>query len=70
MEWLMHAQLPFGLDPKQQRLEELIARTDSVPVDFDLYGVVDMEARDLLTKVRTAVCTEDESWPDAFDTDA
>ncbi|CDO69357.1 hypothetical protein BN946_scf184746.g38 [Trametes cinnabarina] len=42
--------LPFGLDPKQQRLEELIARTDSVPADFELYGVVDPEARDLLTK--------------------
>lgn len=45
-------QLPFGLDPKQQRLEELIARTDSVPADFDLYGVVDADVRDLLTKVR------------------
>ncbi|KAI0664267.1 kinase-like domain-containing protein [Cubamyces menziesii] len=48
---MLVGKLPFGLDPKQQRLEELIARTDSVPVDFDLYGVVDMEARDLLTKM-------------------
>ncbi|KAI0820740.1 kinase-like domain-containing protein [Trametes gibbosa] len=43
--------LPFGLDPKQQRLEELIARTDSIPADFDLWGVVDADARDLLTKM-------------------
>ncbi|KAL7280423.1 hypothetical protein ACG7TL_005351 [Trametes sanguinea] len=43
--------LPFGLDPKQQRLEEIIARTDSVPADFDLYGVVDAEVQDLLTKM-------------------
>ncbi len=49
---LMCLQLPFGLDPRQQRLEELIARTDSVPADFDLYGVVDTDVRDLLTKVR------------------
>ncbi|KAH9893423.1 kinase-like domain-containing protein [Cubamyces lactineus] len=48
---MLVGKLPFGLDPKQQRLEELIARTDSVPVDFDLYGVVDAEARDLLTKM-------------------
>lgn len=47
----MCVQLPFGLDPKQQRLEELIAKTDSVPADFDLWGVVDADARDLLTKV-------------------
>ncbi|KAI0675807.1 kinase-like domain-containing protein [Trametes maxima] len=48
---MLVGKLPFGLDPKRQRLEELIARTDSVPVDFDLYGVVDTEARDLLTKM-------------------
>ncbi len=48
----MHVpQLPFGLQPKEQRLEELINRTDTVPADFDLYGVVDGEIRDLLTKV-------------------
>ncbi len=44
-------QLPFGLQPKEQRLEELINRTDTISADFDLYGVVDGEIRDLLTKV-------------------
>ncbi|KAI9062546.1 kinase-like protein [Trametes sanguinea] len=48
---MLVGKLPFGLDPKQQRLEEIIARTDSVPADFDLYGVVDAEVRDLLTKM-------------------
>ncbi|EIW58547.1 kinase-like protein, partial [Trametes versicolor FP-101664 SS1] len=48
---MLVGKLPFGLDPKQQRLEELIARTDSVPADFDLYGVVDADVRDLLTKM-------------------
>ncbi|KAI0642235.1 kinase-like domain-containing protein, partial [Trametes meyenii] len=48
---MLVGKLPFGLDPKRQRLEEIIARTDSVPADFDLYGVIDAEARDLLTKM-------------------
>ncbi|KAI0349553.1 kinase-like protein [Trametes cingulata] len=48
---MLVGKLPFGLDPKQQRLEEIIARTDNVPVDFDLYGVVDADVRDLLTKM-------------------
>ncbi|OJT06713.1 cAMP-dependent protein kinase catalytic subunit alpha [Trametes pubescens] len=48
---MLVGKLPFGLDPRQQRLEELIARTDSVPADFDLYGVVDTDVRDLLTKM-------------------
>ncbi|KAI0629334.1 kinase-like domain-containing protein, partial [Trametes polyzona] len=48
---MLVGKLPFGLDPQQQRLEELIARTDSVPADFDLFGVVDVHVRDLLTKM-------------------
>ncbi|KAI0372619.1 kinase-like protein [Pilatotrama ljubarskyi] len=48
---MLVGKLPFGLDPKQQRLEEIIARTDNVPADFDLYGVVDADVRDLLTKM-------------------
>ncbi|KAI0773320.1 kinase-like domain-containing protein [Trametes elegans] len=48
---MLVGKLPFGLDPKGQRLEEMIARTDSIPADFDLYGVVDVTVRDLLTKM-------------------
>ncbi|KAI8996621.1 kinase-like domain-containing protein [Trametes punicea] len=48
---MLVGKLPFGLDPKRQRLEELIARTDSIPANFELYGVVDAEVRDLLTKM-------------------
>ncbi|TFK79726.1 Pkinase-domain-containing protein, partial [Polyporus arcularius HHB13444] len=48
---MLTGRLPFGLQPKEQRLEELINRTDTIPADFDLYGVVDGEIRDLLTKM-------------------
>ncbi|RPD59047.1 kinase-like protein, partial [Lentinus tigrinus ALCF2SS1-7] len=48
---MLTGRLPFGLQPKEQRLEELITRTDTVPADFDLYGVVDGEIRNLLTKM-------------------
>ena len=41
--------LPFGLQPREQGLEEVIARTDSLPADLDLFGLVDEDARDLLT---------------------
>ena len=48
------SKLPFGLQPREQGLEEVIARTDSLPADRDLCGLVDEDARDLLTKVGPA----------------
>nr|VWO95056.1 Non-specific serine/threonine protein kinase (EC [Ganoderma boninense] len=43
--------LPFGLQPREQRLEEVISRTDSLPADLDLRGMVEEDARDLLMKM-------------------
>ncbi|KAI0738510.1 kinase-like domain-containing protein [Daedaleopsis nitida] len=48
---MITGELPFGLLPQEQRLEELITRTDTLPVDFGLPDWVDGEARDLLAKM-------------------
>ncbi|TBU34091.1 kinase-like domain-containing protein, partial [Dichomitus squalens] len=47
---MLTGRLPFGLQPREQRLEEVIARTDSLPADLDLCGLVNEDVRDLLTK--------------------
>ena len=54
--------LPFGLQPREQGLEEVIARTDSLPADLDLCGLVDEDARDLLTKVEAYMTTGEKVW--------
>ncbi|KAI0730746.1 kinase-like domain-containing protein, partial [Earliella scabrosa] len=48
---MLTGRLPFGLNPHEQRLEELIMRTDTLPADYDLHGNVDREARDVLIQM-------------------
>ena len=57
-------QLPFGLNPHEQRLEELIMRTDTLPADYDLHGNVDREARDVLIQVGVCVMSTRRMDPD------
>ena len=57
-------QLPFGLNPHEQRLEELIMRTDTFPADYDLHGNVDREARDVLIQVDVYVMSTRRMDPD------
>ena len=48
-------QLPFGLRPKEQGLDEIISRTDAYPVEYGLSGDVHPEARDILKQVNISL---------------